>query len=87
MVKIQVHPQGTRVRIVRGRFPLDPSAEGRTGIVVHLLPGGGDRYGVQLDGESRISVFAEDELEAIGQEWPGSRDGGAQAASGTDLPS
>ncbi|MSR22591.1 MAG: hypothetical protein EXR92_03455 [Gemmatimonadetes bacterium] len=66
MVKIQVHPQGTRVRVRQGRLPLDPALEGRPGTVVHLLKGGGDRYGVQLDGESRISVLAEDELEALG---------------------
>ena len=65
MVKIQILPQGARVRIRRGRFPLDPTVEGKSGTVVHLLRGNGDRYGVQLDGEAGISVFMEDELEAL----------------------
>jgi hypothetical protein len=61
-VRIQIHPKGTRVRVRRGRLPLNPAAEGRTGTVVRLLRDG-SRYGVQLDGEAAISVFAEDELE------------------------
>jgi hypothetical protein len=65
MVKIQLHPQGTRVRIRRGRFPLDPSILGRTGTVIVLYRVGGERYGIQLDGDSRIRVFTEDELEVI----------------------
>lgn len=66
MVKIQIHPQGTRVGIRRGPFPLDESLLGRTGLIVHLHRYGGTRYGVQLDGESRIRVFTEDELEPLG---------------------
>lgn len=66
MVKIHLHPQGTRVRVRRGeRFPIDPSMIGRTGTVLHLRRGRGDRYGVQLDGEVEVRVFAEDELEAL----------------------
>ena len=70
MGKIQIRPQGTRVRIRRGRLPLDPAVEGKSGTVVHLLKGSGDRYGVQLDGEAGISVFTEDELEALAPENP-----------------
>jgi hypothetical protein len=66
MVKIQIHPQGSRVKIRKGHFPLDPPLEGRTGTVIQLRRYGGSKYGVQLDGETRIRVFAEDELEAMG---------------------
>jgi hypothetical protein len=66
MVKIQIHPQGSRVKIRRGPLPLDLSLEGRTGMVVQLRRYGGTKYGVQLDGESRIRVFSEDELEPLG---------------------
>jgi hypothetical protein len=65
VVKIQLYPQGSRVRVRRGSFPIDPNVLGRPGTVVHLLKGGGDRYGVQFDGEDRIRVFAEDELEPL----------------------
>jgi hypothetical protein len=66
MVKIQLHPQGSRVKIRKGHFPLDPSLEGRTGTVIQLRRYGGSKYGVQFDGESQIRVFAEDELEPLG---------------------
>lgn len=65
MVRISLHPQGTRIRVRRERFPLDPGVEGRTGLVV-----GHDRnvpwhVWVQLDGEERFRVFADEELEAV----------------------
>lgn len=63
MVTIQLLPQGTRVTIRRGRFPMDPSLEGRTGMILHRARESGSRYGVQLDGESRVRVFTEDEVE------------------------
>lgn len=64
MIPIQTLAQGTRVRVRRGSFPLDPRMEGREGLVLTLKKGG-VRYGVRLDGESETRVFSEDELEAI----------------------
>ncbi len=64
MIPIQTLPQGTRVRVCRGAFPLDPRMEGREGMVLYLRKGG-VRYGVRLDGESETRVFHGDELEAI----------------------
>lgn len=62
-VPIFVHPQGTRVRVRRGRLPLDSRLLGRTGLVVHLDDYRPGYYGVVLDGEDAIRVFAGDELE------------------------
>lgn len=61
-VPLFIHPQGTRVRIRRGRTPLDAALVGRTGLVVHLDDYRPGYYGVTLDGDSEIRVFAEDEL-------------------------
>jgi hypothetical protein len=63
MVLIHRHPQGARVVLRRGRYPLDPGLEGREGTVILLHPTSKDRYGVQLDGESAIRSFDESELE------------------------
>lgn len=63
MVKISVFPQGTWVRVRRGRHPLDPATEGRVGLVVgndRTVP---DRVRVQLHGEDEIRIFIQDELE------------------------
>jgi hypothetical protein len=63
MVRIHLHPQGTRVRIRHGDFPIDPTLVGREGTVLVLdgrVPG---RYHVQLDGEERLRAFDESELE------------------------
>lgn len=65
-VPIFIHPQGTRVRIVRGDRPLDAATVGRTGLVVHLDAYRQGYYGIQLDGDSDIRVFAVDELEPEG---------------------
>lgn len=54
---------GTRVRIVRGPFPLDPTLLGRTGLVVETDEYRPARYGVQLDGETAVRDLHEDELE------------------------
>ncbi len=58
-----IHPQGTRVRVRRGRFPIDPALVGREGLVVFLDDYRPGRYGVVLDGEEERRDFAEDELE------------------------
>jgi len=63
MVRIQLRPQGARVTIAQGHFPMDSSLIGKTGTVIHRLKDSTTRYGVQLDGEVQIRVFTEDELE------------------------
>jgi len=67
-MKTFLYGPGTRVRIRRGRFPMDPSLTGRTGIVVQLDDYRPERYGVTLDGESELREFTEDELEDVGAE-------------------
>lgn len=42
---------------------MDSSLEGRTGMILHRSHESGSRYGVQLDGESQVRVFTEDEVE------------------------
>lgn len=63
MVRIQRHPEGARVRIRHGRLPIDPSTLGRGGVIVQPQERTSDRYVVQLDGETELRIFAEDELE------------------------
>lgn len=58
-------PQGSRVRIQRGGLPLDPGAIGREGTVVESSEYQAHRYGVILDGEEEIRIFAPNELERI----------------------
>jgi hypothetical protein len=65
-VRESIHPQGTRVRVRPGRFPMARDLVGREGVVLHLDPYQPARYGVQLDGESRTRQFTEDELEKTG---------------------
>lgn len=65
-VPIFIHPRGTRIRIRRGRNPLDAAVVGRRGLVVHLDDYRPGYYGVELDGDSGIRVFTEDELEVAG---------------------
>ena len=69
-MKIQIYPQGTRVRVRKGALPQDSALLERTGLVIHALAGSGHRYGVQLDGESQIRVFMEEELEACRTDSP-----------------
>jgi hypothetical protein len=64
MVRIQIRPQGARVSIRKGYFPIDPSFVGKTGTVVHRLKDSSSKDGVQLDGEVLIRVVTEDALEA-----------------------
>ncbi|GEM_PF-1607394 len=87
MVKIQKFPQGARVRVKRGDFPLDPAFEGLEGIVVVLHRKQGRRYWVQIDGREGLDAFDESELTPI---WsPASiREAGAhQGGSGSDAAS
>ena len=61
-----LHPVGTRVRVKRGRFPIDSGLLDREGLVVFLDDYRPGRYGVVLDGEQDRRDFAEDELEPAG---------------------
>jgi len=63
-VPIFIHLPGTRVHVRRGRNPIDAGMLGRTGLVVHVDDYRPGYYGVTLNGESEIRVFAEDELVA-----------------------
>ena len=62
MVRVQRYPQGTRVVICRGGLPLEPEVVGRVGTIIRHDSEVEDRYAVQLDGESDLRLFAEDEL-------------------------
>ena len=65
MIHAPIYPQGSRVRVRRGRFPMDAGLVGRTGLVVEIDDHRPGRYGVVLDGEDGIREFAEDELELL----------------------
>jgi hypothetical protein len=64
-MKISRFPQGTRIRVRKGRFPMAADLVGRTGLVLRHDPSVADKVGVQLDGESRVRTFTDDELEAV----------------------
>lgn len=74
MIRTYRYPQGTRVRVRRGRYPLDPRLVGRTGLVVETDDYRPHRLGVVLDDESEQREFDESELEPIGSGAP-ERDG------------
>lgn len=65
MIHAPIYPQGTRVRVKRGRFPMDADLVGRPGIVVQVDDHRPGRYGVVLDGEEQTRDFAEDELRPL----------------------
>lgn len=65
MIHAPIYPQGTRVRVQRGHFPMDPGLVGRTGLVVQVDDHRPRRFGVVLDGEEEVRDFAEDELEKV----------------------
>lgn len=56
---------GTRVRVRRAGAPLDPAVVGRTGTLVDSTPYRAKSYGVVLDGEREMRMFAPAELEAV----------------------
>jgi len=85
MIRTPLFPRGTRVRIRRGRFPLDPDLVGRTGTVVEVDERRPERLGVVLDGEEEVRGFAEEELVDVeqGEEGEeGEEDVGARSAAG-----
>ena len=65
MIRIPVYTQGTRVRLRRGRYPLDPRLIGKTGLIVGTDDYRPERYGVVIDEESEQREFDEDELEPL----------------------
>jgi len=64
-MKISRFPQGTRVRVRKGRFPMAIALVGRTGLVLRHDGFVADKVGVQLDGEDEVRTFTDDELEAV----------------------
>lgn len=57
-----VIPEGTRVKVVPGLFPQDPSVTGRTGAVVASTEYSVNSIGVILDGDTAPRYFAPQEL-------------------------
>lgn len=67
-------PEGSRVRVRRGRFPLDPAVVGRAGTVVSASEYRAYAYGVTLDGEQAVRYFAPEELEVTSERLPPDRE-------------
>ena len=67
-VSIPLLPQGARVLVQRGAWPLESGTEGRTGSVVEASEYRAHRYGVVLDGETSPRWFRPEEL--VVQETP-----------------
>lgn len=64
-LKTFVYPLGTRVRVRRGKFPMDASQIGRTGLIVEVNDYRPEHYRVTLDGETELRDFLEDEIEPV----------------------
>lgn len=64
-MKISRFPQGTRVRVRKGRFPMAAELAGRTGLVLRHDHPFNEKVGVQLDGEGKVRTLTDDELEAV----------------------
>lgn len=62
MIKTYRYSQGTRVKVQRGRFPMDLALIGRTGLIVATDDYRPLRYGVVLDGETQTRDLHEDEI-------------------------
>lgn len=62
---VAVHPQGSRVKVRRGRLPMNAALIGRSGTVVELSDYRPGRYGIVLDGEDDVREFREDELSRL----------------------
>ena len=60
-------PEGTRVKIIQGRFPQDPALMGKTGTVIAASEYQAERIGVVLEGESVPRYFALSELEVTSE--------------------
>ena len=64
-VSIPLLPQGSRVRVQRGPWPLEQGVEGRTGVVTEASEYRPHRYGVTLDGEVAARFFRPEELAVV----------------------
>ena len=64
-VSIPILPQGMRVQVRRGPFPLEAGLEGRTGSVTDASEYRPHRYGVVLDGDANVRYFRPEELVAL----------------------
>lgn len=64
-IPIAVLPEGTRVKVRRGKLPQDPGVTGRTGVVVAASEYRNQALGVVLDGESATRYFTPGELEVV----------------------
>ncbi len=60
-------PEGTRVKIKRGIFPLDPALVGRTGVVVGASEYQVQNVAVALDDSTQVHHFNPVELEVTTQ--------------------
>jgi hypothetical protein len=60
-------PEGTRVKVKQGVFPLDPELIGRTGVVVAATEYQTENVGIALDNSTDVRYFSVDELEVISQ--------------------
>ncbi|TVP76530.1 MAG: hypothetical protein EA352_05550 [Gemmatimonadales bacterium] len=66
MVQVSIFPQGTRVRIRKGSFPMNPGLVGRVGTVLRHDPKPRPpKVFVQLDGESGVHALVDEELEMV----------------------
>ena len=63
--ELSVLPHGTRIRVRRGAFPMDPELVGRTGAVVEHSTYYPHKVEVTLDGEPQVRAFAPGELEVV----------------------
>lgn len=64
-VSIPLLPQGARVQVKRGPFPLEGGMDGRTGTVTDASEYRPHSYGVTLDGEQSARYFRPEELRPI----------------------
>lgn len=62
-ISIPLIPEGTRVKVKRGRIPQDPALTGRNGTVVIANEYRPQAIAVALDGDQNVRYFMPDELE------------------------
>lgn len=64
-VSIPLVPQGGRVRVQRGQWPLEQGVEGRSGTVTDASEYRAHRVGVVLDGEAAVRYFRPEEVAVL----------------------